>query len=117
MTAPSTSSDPLVVKPREACRLLACGRTRLYQLIAAREIDSFNDGGSRKILTEIAPQVRRAAARSSGRAMTAADIDVVFGVSRREDLGRRVRIARPPQGMGFNDVLVRPAPSVGETAR
>jgi excisionase family DNA binding protein len=39
----------LVVKPREACRLLACGRTRLYQLITAREIDSFADGGARKI--------------------------------------------------------------------
>ena len=52
MTTPSAHSEPLVVKPREACRLLACGRTRLYQLIAAREIDSFNDGGSRKIVTE-----------------------------------------------------------------
>jgi excisionase family DNA binding protein len=49
MTIASTNSDPLVVKPREACRLLACGRTHLYQLIAAREIDSFNDGGARKI--------------------------------------------------------------------
>jgi excisionase family DNA binding protein len=52
MTAAFTNSDPLVVKPREACRLLACGRTRLYQLIAAREIDSFSDGGSRKITTD-----------------------------------------------------------------
>jgi excisionase family DNA binding protein len=52
MATASTNSDTLVVKPREACRLLACGRTRLYQLIAAREIDSFADGGSRKISTE-----------------------------------------------------------------
>jgi excisionase family DNA binding protein len=51
MAATSTFSDPLVVKPREACRLLACGRTRLYELISAKEIDSFTDGGSRKITT------------------------------------------------------------------
>jgi hypothetical protein len=31
--------------------------------------------------------------------------------------GRRVRIARPPQGMDFNDLLVRPASCIGETAR
>jgi hypothetical protein len=31
--------------------------------------------------------------------------------------GRRVRIARPPQGMDFNDLLVRPASGIGETAR
>jgi putative DNA primase/helicase len=31
--------------------------------------------------------------------------------------GRRVRIARPPQGMDFNDLLVRPAPRIEECAR
>lgn len=31
--------------------------------------------------------------------------------------GRRVRIARPPQGMDFNDLLVRGAPRIGEAAR
>jgi putative DNA primase/helicase len=29
--------------------------------------------------------------------------------------GRRVRIARPPQGMDFNDLLKARAPSIGET--
>lgn len=50
-TANSKPPEPLLVKPRDACRLLACGRTRLYQLIASKEIDSFTDGGSRKITT------------------------------------------------------------------
>ena len=48
------SSDlrPLVVKPREASRMLGCGRTRIYELLAARELDSFLDGRSRKITVE-----------------------------------------------------------------
>jgi hypothetical protein len=31
--------------------------------------------------------------------------------------GRRVRIARPPQGLDFNDLLVRPAPRIEEGTR
>ena len=31
--------------------------------------------------------------------------------------GRRVRIARPPHGMDFNDLLKARAPSIGENAR
>jgi putative DNA primase/helicase len=31
--------------------------------------------------------------------------------------GRRVRIARPPQGMDFNDLLMRRTPRIEETAR
>jgi excisionase family DNA binding protein len=44
--------EPLVVKPREACRMLACGNTRLYELLTSRELDSFLDGRSRKITVE-----------------------------------------------------------------
>ena len=40
---------PLVVKRKDACRMLACGQTRLYELLAAGELQSFNDGRSRKI--------------------------------------------------------------------
>jgi excisionase family DNA binding protein len=39
----------LLVKPKEACRLLACGNTRLYELISANELETFLDGRSRKI--------------------------------------------------------------------
>ena len=49
MSFRSKVSEALVVKPARACQMLSCGRTRLYQLIAAKELDSFLDGGARKI--------------------------------------------------------------------
>lgn len=42
-------SESLVVSPRRAAQMLDCGRTRLYELIANRELTSFLDGRSRKI--------------------------------------------------------------------
>jgi excisionase family DNA binding protein len=48
----AASSEPLVVTPRETCRLLAIGNTRLYALIAARELQSYRDGRSRRITME-----------------------------------------------------------------
>ena len=41
---------PLVVRPRDACTLLSCSRRYLYKLIADRELESFKDGRSRKIV-------------------------------------------------------------------
>jgi hypothetical protein len=41
--------EPLVVKPKVAWRMLGCGNTRGYELIAAGELESFTDGRSRKI--------------------------------------------------------------------
>ena len=46
-----TDDDRIVVKPRTAAAMLGCGITRLYELIAACEIESFKDGRSRKITT------------------------------------------------------------------
>jgi hypothetical protein len=43
---------PLVVRPKCARRMLNCGQTRLYELIAAGELESFLDGRSRKITVE-----------------------------------------------------------------
>ena len=40
---------PLVVNPKAAQKMLACGRTRLYELLAAGELETFKDGRSRKI--------------------------------------------------------------------
>ena len=42
----------LVVKPKIACHMLGCGNTRLYELLAAHELQSFLDGRSRKITVE-----------------------------------------------------------------
>jgi hypothetical protein len=44
--------EPLVVSPRRARCMLDCGTTRLYELLAARELESFKSGKSRKILVE-----------------------------------------------------------------
>ncbi len=54
---------PLAVKPREACRMLGCGITRLYELLAKGEVESYRDGGSRLITTRsIVARVERLAA-------------------------------------------------------
>jgi hypothetical protein len=46
------TDDRLVVSPRVACRLLDTGNTRLYELLAAGELDSYREGHSRKITME-----------------------------------------------------------------
>lgn len=46
----STNVEPLVVKTADACRLLGCGMTRLYELMNEGAIEGFLDGGSRKIV-------------------------------------------------------------------
>ena len=47
-----TTDDRLVVSPRVARRLLDTGNTRLYELLAAGELDSYREGRSRKITME-----------------------------------------------------------------
>ena len=41
--------EPLVVKPKVAWKMLACGNTRGYELLAAGELESYKEGRSRKI--------------------------------------------------------------------
>ena len=41
--------EPLVVSPRRARRMLDCGNTRLYEMIAAQQLETYKDGKSRKI--------------------------------------------------------------------
>jgi excisionase family DNA binding protein len=43
---------PLLVRPKAAWKMLGCGNTRGYELLAAGELDSFKDGSSRKITVE-----------------------------------------------------------------
>lgn len=42
-------SDPLLVDVMEAARLLGCGRTMVYALISAGDLESVKVGGSRKV--------------------------------------------------------------------
>jgi hypothetical protein len=62
-------SPPLVVTPRDAGRLLALGRSSVYGLMRAEELDSYREGRSRKItMTSIRKYIARqlAAARADG---------------------------------------------------
>jgi hypothetical protein len=46
----SPADEPLVVSPRRAQQILDMGHSRLYELLAAGELQSFKEGKSRKIL-------------------------------------------------------------------
>jgi excisionase family DNA binding protein len=47
----SAAIEPLVVSPAQACQMLGIGNTKLYQLIAAGELETYTDGRARKITT------------------------------------------------------------------
>jgi excisionase family DNA binding protein len=49
MTMSELVSDPLLVDVMEAARLLDCGRTMVYALISAGDLESVKVGGSRKV--------------------------------------------------------------------
>jgi excisionase family DNA binding protein len=60
--------EPLVVKPKVAWKMLGCGNTRGYELLAAGQLESYKDGRSRKITVASikAFVARQLAAASSG---------------------------------------------------
>lgn len=62
--------EPLVVSPRRARQLLDIGNTRLYELLAAEELQSFKDGPkSRKItVASIKAYIARRLAASQSQA-------------------------------------------------
>jgi excisionase family DNA binding protein len=50
----------VVVGPSKAMTMLDCGRTYLYELLAAGELESYRDGKSRKItVASIYARIRR----------------------------------------------------------
>ena len=54
MSIPATGlgdDERLVVSPRRARHMLDCGNTRLYELLKNKELESYVDGRSRKIIT------------------------------------------------------------------
>jgi hypothetical protein len=42
--------DVLAVAPKKACWMLDCSITRLYELLNSKEIESYRDGKSRRVL-------------------------------------------------------------------
>jgi len=50
MTAPS-SPDPICVRVNDAARMIGVGRTKLYELIAAGEVETVKLGKSTRITT------------------------------------------------------------------
>ena len=48
---PSEKTQPLVVSPRAAARLLSLGNTRLYELIRDGQLDSYIDGERARRIT------------------------------------------------------------------
>ena len=71
---PSQAADlePLVVRPKVAWKMLGCGNTRGYELLAAGELESYKDGRSRKITVVsikgfVARQLASAHSRNPGR--------------------------------------------------
>lgn len=58
--APETETVALAVRPKVACQMLSCGKTNLYQLIGAGEVDVFKRGKATLISTS---SIRAAVAR------------------------------------------------------
>jgi len=53
-TKPPTTADgiePPAVRTRRAEQLVPCGKTKLFELIRAGEVDSYLDGKARMIIT------------------------------------------------------------------
>ena len=48
---PVPEIEPLLVKPKVAWKLLSCGNTKGYELLASGQLELFLDGNSRKITT------------------------------------------------------------------
>jgi hypothetical protein len=79
ITTELNNAERLVVSPRHARQLLDTGNTRLYELLAAGELDSFLEGRSRKITVEsiqrfidrrVADEKRRTAGNEPSKAVS-----------------------------------------------
>jgi len=58
---------PLIVKPRDARRMLSCSQKKLYELLRDGQLESFKDGWSRKItVSSIEQYIARGLAAPGG---------------------------------------------------
>jgi excisionase family DNA binding protein len=61
--------EPLAVSPRQACRLLGIGNTRLYQLIGKGELVAYREGRARRVtMASIRARVARLAGAGNANA-------------------------------------------------
>ena len=51
MTAPPVSHDQICVRVNDAARMIGVGRTKLYELIAAGEVETIKLGKATRITT------------------------------------------------------------------
>jgi excisionase family DNA binding protein len=59
--------EPIVVRPKQACILLGCGPTYLFDLLNKGELESYRDGRARLItLASIRARVARKLAEARG---------------------------------------------------
>ena len=66
--APAVPVEPLVVRPKQACTLLGCRPTYLFDLLKNGELESYRDGRSRLItLASIKARVARKLAAAQPR--------------------------------------------------
>lgn len=85
----SDQIEPFAVSPRQACRLLSIGNTRLCQLISAAELTSYLDGRARRIpVLSIREYVARKLAATNQGQLTASH-------KRRRGQGRNHPVSRP----------------------
>jgi len=62
-----SDDERLVVSPRHARHMLDIGNTRLYELLKGKELESYLDGRSRKIIVDsIRRYIERRCAQANG---------------------------------------------------
>jgi excisionase family DNA binding protein len=74
--------EPLVVSPKAAWRLLGCGNTHGYELIAAGELESYKEGKSRRItMASIRSHIDRKLGRTKAMGLLQSTKNVDRGVA------------------------------------
>jgi hypothetical protein len=92
---------PLVVRPKKAAAMLACGITQLYVLINRGDLKSFLDGHARKITVE---SIRRYIAKQLAASNSGDEPNKLHGKIRPATVAslatRRARRAKPAVKIG-----------------
>jgi hypothetical protein len=89
------SLEPLVVRPKVAQRLIGCGNTRFYELLATGELESFKDGKSRLItMASIKARVARMLSEANTRLVPQTSVTCGDAASAARFTGGRRKHAR-----------------------